>query len=616
MVDTHTHFSAAIFIPSKSTKDIWNNFLACWVTAYVGYPDKLRIDQESAFTGKGFTELVQKEGIEIQLSGVQSHNAIGIGERYHAPLRRIFDKINLDAPRIDPHLALQIAVKAMNDTMGPEGLVPSMLVFGVLPRMPPRQADLPGHEERMRALRAARAEMCELVAQMKVRIALRSRVPPAASYLITAGDSVYVHNEKTKRWDGPFTVSRTHGKYIWIQRHDGEKQYSIDHCLPVNRAQEMSIVQHIHYSLARFATRPADDTPRVYPTEVLTPGDPRADSPEFQEAIQKEISGLIEKGVYEIVLKEDIDPKANILGGRFVLTVKNKDTDKELYKARFVAQGHRDKEKHMLVHASTNLRQRSIRMIACIAALFGFRIWTQDVTQAYLQSATMRDVYIRPTKEFKLDEGQLLKLLMPLYGLSDSGDYWDFTITDFLKSDMDMKQATLDLSLFFKKLHGKLQGLSGMYVDDGTHAGNKEFEKDNERIEKRFHSKPREFDNFKFSGITVETTAEGIRLHQSEYAKSIRPLPLDASFSQFRGLRQQLMWLSHSRPDIICAVNRSTQVTTSSFSATSIREINKIVAFIRRFPDRGLLQQKLDISTTHMRVYADSSFANNDDSTT
>lgn len=100
VVDTHTHFSAAIFIPTKSTKDIWNAFIACWASAYVGYPDIFRLDQESAFTGRELFELASSAGFEVKLFGIQSHNAIGVGERYHARLRNILLHICEDVPDI------------------------------------------------------------------------------------------------------------------------------------------------------------------------------------------------------------------------------------------------------------------------------------------------------------------------------------------------------------------------------------------------------------------------------------------------------------------------------------------------------------------------------------
>lgn len=38
-----------------------------------------------------------------------------------------------ELPDISPKAALQMAVKAVNDTAGPDGLVPTLLVFGAYP---------------------------------------------------------------------------------------------------------------------------------------------------------------------------------------------------------------------------------------------------------------------------------------------------------------------------------------------------------------------------------------------------------------------------------------------------------------------------------------------------
>ena len=107
------------------------------------------------------------------------------------------------------------------------------------------------------------------------------------------------------------------------------------------------------------------------------------------------------------------------------------------------------------------------------------RIWSQGISQAYLQLSKklLREVYIRPTKEFRLDINQLLKLIKPLYGLSDSGDYWFSTMTGHLVEDLHMHRTAVDVSLFFKRIHAseRLTGLRGMYVDDTINAGDVAF---------------------------------------------------------------------------------------------------------------------------------------------
>ena len=105
-------------------------------------------------------------------------------------------------------MELIFAVKNMNDTMSSNSLVPSYIVFGVLPRFPALNTLLPSQEERMNALRAAHAEMETVVAGLRTSTALRSNPPSAASQEVFAGELVLVHREDLKKWVSPFRVVR------------------------------------------------------------------------------------------------------------------------------------------------------------------------------------------------------------------------------------------------------------------------------------------------------------------------------------------------------------------------------------------------------------------------
>ena len=66
---------------------------------------------------------------------VEAHWSIGKVERYHAPLRRAFNIISAElGSNVSKDVILQMAVKAINDTAGPDGIVPTVLVFGAYPR--------------------------------------------------------------------------------------------------------------------------------------------------------------------------------------------------------------------------------------------------------------------------------------------------------------------------------------------------------------------------------------------------------------------------------------------------------------------------------------------------
>jgi len=64
---------------------------------------------------------------------VKAYNLIGMVERYYGPLRRIYYIITSKILGIDKDIALQIAFKVINDSIGLDGLIPTLLVFRVYP---------------------------------------------------------------------------------------------------------------------------------------------------------------------------------------------------------------------------------------------------------------------------------------------------------------------------------------------------------------------------------------------------------------------------------------------------------------------------------------------------
>jgi len=82
-------------------------------------------------------------GATIKSVPVELYNSIKIVERYYGPLWRAYQIIITKIPKISMEIALQMAFKAINDTAGPEGLVPILLVFGAYPQMVKLDAPLP-----------------------------------------------------------------------------------------------------------------------------------------------------------------------------------------------------------------------------------------------------------------------------------------------------------------------------------------------------------------------------------------------------------------------------------------------------------------------------------------
>ena len=83
----------------------------------------------------------------------EAHWSVGKIERYHAPLRRAWDILYAELSGTIPDEAiLQMAVKAINNTAGPDGLVPTLLVFGAYPRIITESPPLPLMVKRSEAI--------------------------------------------------------------------------------------------------------------------------------------------------------------------------------------------------------------------------------------------------------------------------------------------------------------------------------------------------------------------------------------------------------------------------------------------------------------------------------
>jgi hypothetical protein len=166
VIDAATSFQAARFLRNMTTKETWDTLRMAWIDTYLGPPDTLVFDAGTNFTSAEFKANAHIMAIEVEEVPVESHNSIGKLERYHAPLRRAFHVIaeDLRGQGMNNDHILQMAVKAVNDTAGPDGLVPTLLVFGAYPRLTHMSPPSPSIETRTRTIRKAMAEVRQVKA--------------------------------------------------------------------------------------------------------------------------------------------------------------------------------------------------------------------------------------------------------------------------------------------------------------------------------------------------------------------------------------------------------------------------------------------------------------------
>jgi hypothetical protein len=85
------------------------------------------------FTLAKFRSIARTMAVIVKEVPVKAHNSVGLVERYYAPLRQAFKIFREDG--FNREVALQMAVKVVNDIAGPDRLVLTLLVFGVYPRI-------------------------------------------------------------------------------------------------------------------------------------------------------------------------------------------------------------------------------------------------------------------------------------------------------------------------------------------------------------------------------------------------------------------------------------------------------------------------------------------------
>ena len=71
--------------------------------------------------------------IKVKEVPIKVYNSVRKVKQYYTLLRRVYKIISLELEGTSKKLILQIAIKAVNDSAGPDRLIPTLLVFGAYP---------------------------------------------------------------------------------------------------------------------------------------------------------------------------------------------------------------------------------------------------------------------------------------------------------------------------------------------------------------------------------------------------------------------------------------------------------------------------------------------------
>ena len=431
VVDSATAFNAGRFIKDFSAQEAWDVVRICWIDVYQGPPEYIVTDAGRNFASKEFKQNAKVLDINVKEVPVEAHNSVGKVERYHGPVRRAYTiikaELTKDGSRVSKEVILQMALKAINDTAGPDGLVPTLLVFGSYARMSEFDPPTPTVAQRGKAVQKAMEEIRATQAKRKVADALNIRNGPNTLPTITLQPNSKVivwreHGGPTKRgaWDGPHTLVSVEGETCTVDAEGlhGHQKFRSTSVKPyyedITQAKEDkndnadgSAVEEIEVPIERrgrgrpkgsrnkernpvpqrhserIAQQEQSDEQFVTGidvAEIFTTAKEKADwelvltlrrdgkittaGAPFQESTRVEIESLMAGGVFNIV---QWDPAKHtgkrIFNSRIVNEVKGKTTQHPYEKSRLVIQAYNDEGKAMILTQSPTIQRISQRLL-------------------------------------------------------------------------------------------------------------------------------------------------------------------------------------------------------------------------------------------------------------
>lgn len=134
-VDEATRFQAQFRLSDLRAGSIWSSLRGSWIDAYLGPPDVFVHDSGSNGLARFFQADADILSISCKAVSIEAANAMTNVERFHQPVRQAFGIIEAECPSLSFDDCLQTALKSVNDSVDPEGLVPTLLVFGGYPRL-------------------------------------------------------------------------------------------------------------------------------------------------------------------------------------------------------------------------------------------------------------------------------------------------------------------------------------------------------------------------------------------------------------------------------------------------------------------------------------------------
>jgi hypothetical protein len=353
-------------------------------------------------------------------------------------------------------------------------------------------------------------------------------------------------------------------------------------------------------------------------------------------AIEKELDSLQALDAYEIVI--DVPPGNHILPCHLVLRQKRfADGSPDKKKARLVAGGHRQPDHLYAETYSPTARPITVKIVLQIAAVQAYFIKCFDVGSAFLRSDIDKDIYIRiPAVGSR--PAFTAKLKKSLYGLKQAGRLWYDEISATLR-DFGCKQSAFDPCLFIKNYEDDGVMYIALHVDDMLVVSSDENQPNalKKFLEDRYKDIT-ESDGSSHLGLRIDRDPDtgDIQITQPGLvAKILHELQLEPGKSHsvsvpssdsaatssadaapcdrsaYATVLGMLLYLTHSRPDIMYAVSRLS-ANAHNPSQADWRALMRVGRYLLGTSDLGL-HLRHGNGSLWAHAYVDASFAGHSD---
>ncbi|KAI0995259.1 hypothetical protein K3495_g12922 [Podosphaera aphanis] len=455
-----------------------------WINTYLGPPDFLITDAGTNLKAAEFVDNARLLSIKVEEVPIEAHHSIGKVEKYHRPVKREYKILAIELPNVAAENVFQMAVKAVNDTAGPDGLVPRLLVFGAYPRMTQTSPPSIGLTQRAEAVKKAMAEIRKLKAKRQVEDALGMRNGPNILDILQL--PLTSDREDDDEYNPEANV------YVAPRRRDRPRGSKNKPSFAPNLEVQYNGIIFLsdkEKANAALAVRLRKEG------KILTPGAP------FELSDQAEIEALIGKGVFRFETYNAVKHgKSTMFKARLVHEIKGKGTDKPYEKSRLIVMGYNDMEKQQMLTQSPTIQRASQRIILALmpalcrsTTLFA---WLRDITQAYVQSETplQRQVIAEIPVQIRhmFPPNTIMTIIKPLYGLAESGTHWWATYFRHHCEKLLMETSTFDPCLLVTTKEAPSFGIVGMQTDDTSGLSDEVFAETEDR-NLTFKAKPKEF---------------------------------------------------------------------------------------------------------------------------